>query len=604
MESHSNRLSSSSPRQERGKPHERQPRRGRTLRTTAHVAKPCANRAPLTGRRAFWKAGFLISAFALAALFVFGLSSFAQDGAGTPPTAPAVPAATNTSGVGAAVGWNIALVLVLTLINALFSMAETALVSIRRSRVEQLVEEGRRSARAVKRLVENPPRFIATTQVGITLLGFASAAAAATTLAAPLIGPLTSLGLEPRTAEAGAVIVVTIVIAFVSMVLGEIAPKSLAIQAPDRWALLLAPFINFCAVLFAPLSWLVVKVSGVLVRPFGAKAEFEQPMINKEELEQIINEGEKHGELDTQERVILNNVFDLTETIVRKVMTPRRDMTAVPVEADLQSVLGTILDSGHSRLPVYEGTTDHIVGIVHAKDLLPLLRSEHGGRSLDLRHTMRAATFVPESKSVLELLNEFRRSNQQVAIIKDEYDGTEGLVTIEDLLEEIVGPIHDEYDRDEPQIVSLSPDEWRLEGRLTIGDVNDALGTELPEGETYDTISGWVFSTLGREPLPGDHIRNDDYEFIVEQIEGRRIHTLRALRLASTDASDGDDDGSAAAAVTISNGPAAPALPASGKNGSGDIEGANANGARSFPAEAAPNAATARARDASSTGAR
>jgi putative hemolysin len=326
------------------------------------------------------------------------------------------------------------------------------------------------------------------------------------------------------------------------MVLGEIAPKSLAVQAPDKWALLLAPFINFCAVLFAPLSWLVVRVAGVLVRPFGAKAEFEQPMITKEELEHIINEGEERGQLDSEEQVILKNVFDLTETIVRKVMTPRRDMTAVPVEADLQAVLSTILDSGHSRVPVYEGTTDNIVGIVHAKDLLPLLRSEDPpSQMLDLRHTMRAATFVPEGKSVLELLNEFRLSNQQVAIIKDEYGGTEGLVTIEDLLEEIVGPIHDEYDRDEPTIVPVSDGEWRIEGRQTIGDVNDALGTDLPESETYDTISGWIFNQLGREPLPGDHARSDDFEFIVEQVEGMRIHSLRALRIVPAGADNGDE---------------------------------------------------------------
>lgn len=475
--------------------------------------------------------------------------------------------------------FKIGTVVLLTLVNGLFAMAETALVSIRRSRVEQLIEENARGAQAVKRLVENPPRFIATTQIGITLLGFAAVASAATSLAAPLLPLFRSVGLGARAAETASVIAVTVLIALLTMVLGEIAPKSLAVQAPDRWALRLAPFINFCAILFAPLSWIVVRVAGVLVRPFGAKAEFEQPMITKEELEHIINEGEEHGQLDTDEQVILKNVFDLTETIVRKVMTPRRDMTAVPVEADLQAVLSTIMDSGHSRLPVYEGTTDNIVGIVHAKDLLPLLRSDDPtGQTLDLRRAMRAATFVPESKSVLELLNEFRLSNQQVAIIKDEYGGTEGLVTIEDLLEEIVGPIHDEYDRDEPTIVPVSSGEWHIEGRQTIGDVNDALGTDLPESETYDTISGWIFNQLGREPLPGDHVRSENFEFIVEQVEGMRIQSLRALRTATAGADESASEDGTAAAV---------ALPAPSRTGDTPNDG-NAraddggNGARAF----------------------
>jgi putative hemolysin len=222
-------------------------------------------------------------------------------------------------------------------------------------------------------------------------------------------------------AEGSAVGIVTVLIAFVSMVLGEIAPKSLAIQAPDAWALRLGRLIDLCATLFAPLTWLVIKVSGLIVRPFGAKAQFESPIVTKEELEHIISEGEEHGELDEDEQQMLHNVFDLTETPVRKVMTPRRDMTLVSVDADLPNVLQTIIESGHSRLPVYEGNYDKIVGMVHAKDLLPILG--HDEQSLDLRRVMRAAKTVPEGKSVMELLSEFRRSNQQVAIVKDEYDG-------------------------------------------------------------------------------------------------------------------------------------------------------------------------------------
>ena len=531
----------------------------------------------------------------IATLVAFTLIEFPAPATATPPGSAPVTGSTATTGSAdaASVGWSISLVLVLTLLNALFSMAETALVSIRRSRVEQLVEEGRRGARSVRRLTDDPPRFIATTQVGITLLGFASAAAAATTLARPLVGPLLATGfLDEPAAGTLAVVLVTILIALVSMVLGEIAPKSLAVQAPDRWALLLAPFINFCATLFAPLTWLVIKVSGVIVKPFGAKAQFETPVVTKEELEHIVSESEENNELDEDERKMLHNVFDLTETPVRKVMTPRRDMTSVAVDAGLPSLLDTIIASGHSRLPVYENSVDKVVGIVHAKDLLPLLGSDE--LRLDLRRVMRAAKVVPESKSVMELLSEFRRSNQQVAIVKDEYDQTQGIVTIEDLVEEIVGPIRDEYDVDEPQIIEVSPVEFNIDGRIGIGDVNDHLGIELPEGgDEYDSISGFVSSRLGRAPLPGDRVRHESMEFVVEQVEGMLIRTLRAVKLATADeeaeGANGSDNGAAAGT------PAALAAPARAANGAA---AALMNGTVAPPADApeAPAATSSNAR--------
>ena len=434
---------------------------------------------------------------------------------------------------------SLSVILVLTVFNALFSMAETALVSVRRSRVEQLVEEGNRRAVTVRRLVENPPRFIATVQVGITLLGFASAAAAATTLARPLVPPLTALGMDADWAHSLSVVLITIAVALLTMVLGEIAPKSLAVQAPDAWALRLSPFVDFCATLFAPLTWLVIRMSNLLVRPFGAKAQFEAPVITEEELKQIIEAGEEAGELEEDEREMLHNVFGLGETLARSVMTPRIDMTAVPVDSDLPTILETIMTSGHSRIPVYEGTIDNIVGVVHAKDLLPIFRAEE--HDVDLRDVMRPAYFVPETKRVSDLLAEFRRSNQHVAIVQDEYAGTEGIVTIEDLLEEIVGDIRDEYDVDEPEVQVLSPTESLVDGRMSIDDVNDRLGIDLPH-EEYETIGGLVFGLLGHEPRPGERVRHDGLEFLVEQVEGRRIRTLRAIKVDSP-RSDGTDAG-------------------------------------------------------------
>jgi putative hemolysin len=435
--------------------------------------------------------------------------------------------------------WSLGIVFLLTLLNGAFSMAETALVTVRPSRVEQLVEEGRRGAVAVRNLINNPPRFIATTQVGITLLGFASAAAAATRLAPPLIPALNSVfpSKDATIAETIAIVLVTVLIALFTMILGEIAPKSLAAQAPDIWAMRLAPFVSVFAVLFRPLTSVVVGISNILVSPFGAKAQFQTPMITREEFEKIIEGSEKHGEIDDEEADIIRNVFDLSETTVRSVMTPRLDMTAVAVDANLEKTLETILASGHSRVPVYEGTIDTIVGIIHAKDLLPLLQQER--HEVNLRDFMREAYFVPETKRVSELLAEFRRSNQQLAVVQDEYTGTEGIVSLEDLIEEIVGDIRDEYDVDEPEVQVLSETESIIDGRMSIDDVNDRLGIELPRDDV-NTIGGLVFALLGQEPVRGDRVRSEGIDFVVEAMDGQRVSSVRAIQVA---AGDSDESG-------------------------------------------------------------
>ncbi len=452
----------------------------------------------------------------------------------TPVSGPAAEGVANPGNDLNVALWSLGIVFVLTLLNGAFSMAETALVTVRPSRVEQLVEEGRRGAVAVKRLINNPPRFIATTQVGITLLGFASAAAAATRLAPTLVPILDSaFPGNLRVLETIAIVLVTVLVSLFTMILGEIAPKSLAAQAPDVWAMRLAPFVSVFSVLFQPLTSVVVGISNILVSPFGAKAQFQTPMITREEFEKILEGSEKHGEIDDEEADIIRNVFDLSETTVRSVMTPRLDMTAVSVDASLEKTLDTILTSGHSRVPVYEGTIDTIVGIVHAKDLLPLLQQER--HEVDLREFMREAYFVPETKRVSDLLAEFRRSNQQLAVVQDEYTGTEGIVSLEDLIEEIVGDIRDEYDVDEPEVQVLSATESIIDGRMSIDDVNDRLGIELPH-EDVNTIGGLVFSLLGQEPVSGDRVHSDGVDFVVEAMDGQRVSSVRAIQVGGGNA--------------------------------------------------------------------
>jgi putative hemolysin len=417
------------------------------------------------------------------------------------------------------------IILGLVLFNAVFALAESALLALRPARVEQMQEEGRRGAKSVRQVMDNIAVFSATMQIGRILVSFTAAVLTTKFLANPLAEHL----IDARffTANSQAVVITAILIGLVMMVVGEIAPRSLVMQSPDAWALRLAPFVQVCGVIFTPFRVLTLWFSNLLVRPFGAKAQFATPMITREEFGKMLDSSGKSGEIDNDEAKIINNVFDLSETLVRSVMTPRTDMTALPVDATLTQIIDMIVASGHSRLPVYEESVDNILGMMHVKDLLPRLRD--GVQEVSLRRIVRPAIFIPETRRVSELLEEMRRSKNQIAIVQDEYAGTAGIVSIEDLLEEIVGDIRDEYDVDEPDMQVLSATESLIDARMSIDDVNDRLGTHL-EDKDYETIGGLVFGILGHEPLPGERVESGNMEFVVEEIEGRRVKTIRAIR--------------------------------------------------------------------------
>ena len=416
------------------------------------------------------------------------------------------------------------LLLVLILLSGAFAMAETALLALRPSRVAQLVEEGRGGAAAVQRLSENPTRYLATCQVGTTLLGFAAAAASTILLAPRVARAIESLlGWHLGSADLLGIALATLLAAGAAMSLAGLAPKAAALRAPDVWALRLARFVDACAYLFAPFTGLALRFSRLLV----PGARFEMPMVTREEFEKIAQTSGRSGEIDDEEARIITNVIDLSETPVRAVMTPRTDMTAVPVDAPIGDVLDAIIRSGHSRIPVYEGTLDTILGILHAKDLLPLLYTEKS--KIELRRVMRDPYFVNETAKVSELLQQMRRRSQPLTIVQDEFAGTEGLITLEDLLEEIVGDIRDEYDRDEPEVTVLSESESLVDGRMSLDDVNERLGLSL-EHDDYDTLGGLVFGLLGHEPEKGESVRHEGVYFVVEAIDGRRIQSVRVRK--------------------------------------------------------------------------
>lgn len=418
------------------------------------------------------------------------------------------------------------IVLLLIALMGTFALAEAALLTLRPTRVEQLIEEGRRAARTVQQLLSNPDKMIATTQVGVTLCGFAASAVAATVLSQPLLPGVHKLVGGTYLTHVVASALITIPVAIVAMVGGGLLPKSLALRSPDHWAMRLAPLVQLCSVLFAPFSVLILGLSRLGV----PSARFQAPMMTRDEFQKFVDDQGEGGGIDEDEEEIIKNVIELSETEVRAVMTPRVDMAALPTTAPLEKVLELILTSGHSRIPVYESSVDNVIGVLHAKDLLNLFRDTE--RELDLKALARAPFFVTETRRVADLLEVMRESSRQLAIVQDEYAGTAGLVTIEDLLEEIVGEIKDEYDVDEPEAEVLSETETLLDSRLSLDAVNERLGTLL-EHENYTTIGGYVFGRLGHEPKVGERIEEAGVAFVVETVAGRHVRTIRAIRSAT-----------------------------------------------------------------------
>ena len=422
--------------------------------------------------------------------------------------------------------------LLLTLLNGFFTLAEVALNTVRNARLQDLIEEGGAEAAAAgsaQQLMRQPTRVVATVQVGITLASFTVSAIAASTLApdwaADLPLRVKAQGMDHHPVRA-MIVLLTGLAALATIVVGEIVPRSIALRQPDQVALLIARPLRFFMVLFAPLAGVALLLSNLLVRPFGLTATFAAPMITEEELRALLEASAQSGAIEEDEKEIIRNVISFGDTDVRQVMTPRIDIKALDVGAGLPALLDLIMESGHSRIPVYEGSVDAIIGIVHAKDLLPALA--RGERAVDLRAVMRLPLIVPENRRIDELLDEFRRSSVQLAVIQDEYGGTAGLVTIEDLLEELVGEIQDEYDQEDPMLLVLAPGLWRIDARMAIDDLNEHLDLDLPH-EDFDTVGGFVFGQLGRQLEEGESVYYQDLEFIVEKTDGRRVDKLRLV---------------------------------------------------------------------------
>jgi putative hemolysin len=424
--------------------------------------------------------------------------------------------------------WPLAIIALLILVNAIFVAAEIALVTVRRTRVEQLVDEGSRGARRVSRLISQPGRFLAVIQLGITFVGFLTAAF--TNQAFNFDDRLRGIPALAPYAEPIALVTLTAVISIVSIIFGELVPKTFALAHAERVALLLAGPVDLLGRLLRPIVWFLNAVTNAFNRMLGADRQ-NPDAISPEELRILVERGGEQGILEAEEEQMISAVMELGERRVHEVMVPRVDVIGVPVDVSLDELLDTIVQAGHSRIPVYEGSIDQILGVIYAKDLLPYLKGKDAPP--DFKSLMRTPVFVPESMTVDDLLHELQRRKVHIAVVFDEYGGTAGIVTIEDLLEEIVGEIQDEYDTvEQPMVEKLSEDEARLDGRVSVDDLAELFDVQLDgaDREEYDTVGGLIYHQLGGVPHVGDTVEIDGLALTVESTEGRRVGKVRAVR--------------------------------------------------------------------------
>ena len=416
----------------------------------------------------------------------------------------------------------ILLILLLISINAFFAASEIALISTRRVKLK-LMKEDSQELEAIQHLLERPNEFLATIQICITLAGFFASATGAVSLSRELGRKLesTSLPILGTLGEELAVILVTFVISYLNLVLGELVPKRMALANPEKFALRIARPIVFLSRVFKPLVTLLSASTDFISRILGIPQESVYS-VTDEELKLFIAE---QRTLPPDERRLINEVFDFGDTLAYEVMTPRTDMVCIEDNATIKDALELSLQSHFSRLPVYQGDLDNIIGFVHIKDILPHLSK--GDMNKPVREIMRPIHFVPLTKRAMELLKELQQKRINMAIVLDEYGGTAGLVTIEDLLEELVGEIRDEHDRETAPYRKIGDDEYLVDASLPIENLNELLGLSLPESEEFESVGGLIMELLGKVPEEGEMVEVDDYQLKVERMKGKRILTLR-----------------------------------------------------------------------------
>jgi len=410
--------------------------------------------------------------------------------------------------------WTLLIILVAALgIAATSAAAETALTSVSRIKIRNLAEDGDIQAARVQRILAQPQIFLST----ILVMSNVAVIVASTVSTIIAIDVFSSYG----------EIISTILLSLVVLIFCEITPKTIAVQAPERWARLLVGLVEWLSRILRPLVLALIAITSGLVRVFGGQQIRRGPFVTEEELRMLVEVGEQEGVLEEEEREMIHNVFELADTAVREVMVPRIDMVTVEADASVDEAIELILQGGKSRIPVFEGSVENIIGVLYAKDLLRLAASQR--RPGTIKDLVRPAYFVPESKHADDLLRELQQKRVHMAIVVDEYGAVAGLVTIEDLVEEIIGDIQDEYDREEQLFERLSDDEYIIDPKISLDDFNELVDTDLAS-EDFDTLGGYIYAQLDKIPTVGDVVTYQDLTITVLSTKGRRVTRVRVVR--------------------------------------------------------------------------
>lgn len=430
------------------------------------------------------------------------------------------------------------ILLVLILVNAFFAMSELAIISLNDNKIDKMAEDGNKKAKKIVKLTENSSKFLSTIQIGVTLAGFLTSASASTTFASMITDALRGTAVYNALGEGLingiAVVIVTIIMSYFSLVLGELVPKKIAMQVPEKISFKIVDILLLFSKLFAPLVKILSVSTNAVVRLLGFNPHADEETVTEEEIRMMVDVGGEKGVIEDVQKEMINNIFEFDDLDAGDIMTHRTDMVAVEVGDDLSEVVDTAVSEGYSRIPVYEDDQDNIIGIVYVKDLLAYVGKKMPAKSL--RDIMRTPMYVPESKICGDLFKEMTEKRTQMAVVVDEYGGTAGIVTLEDIVEAIVGNIQDEYDDEDEEISKINETTFTIDGMTNLEEVAELTGTELPEG-SYDTVAGFIIKELGLLPEEGKtyEVNYKNLKLTVLSVDERRIDKVRVEILPSTE---------------------------------------------------------------------
>lgn len=423
------------------------------------------------------------------------------------------------------------LLLALVLVNAFFAASEIAIVTFNDNKLKKLADDGNKKAKMLVKMVSEPSKFLSSIQVGVTLSGFLASASAAEQFQPMLTKALSFIPIQTSVLSGIALLIITLAISYVSLVLGELVPKRIAMHNPEKISLAVAPIVYFLYRVEKPLVAVLSFSTNIILRLIGIDPANKPEQVTEEEIRMMIDVGNEEGTIEQSERDMIDNIFEFDDITAEDVMTHRTEIAAVESTSTIPEVVRMAMTEGYSRIPVYKEDIDDIIGIVYAKDMLRFIgKGEESLENRSIEPFIREVIFVPESNRCTDLFKTFKDKKIQMAVVVDEYGGTSGIVTMEDLLEAIVGNMQDEYDNEEEEFSKISDHIFNLDGSMAIEDVEKLLHIKVEDGEDYDTLSGLLTDLLDRIPSPDEHptVQIEKVEFTVLLVEDRRIAKVRA----------------------------------------------------------------------------